>query len=301
MVVEKSRKTRPVAVGERHVLGMRRQVAAAQFLLQFHAHLARGRPPLLAFAPHLLQGPHAAFVARPPGLDALADPGFLLGQLLVEQGVLLLLGGQRRFLAFQKRVVIARPVEQLAAVELQDPAGQLAEEHAVVGHEHQRGVPAVQELLQPVDGVDVQMVGRLVQQQQIGLARPARGPAARGVSSRTTASRTGAPRPVPCATGCAPRAARRARPVPVRRRPAAGRRRPLRDAARGGLAAPPAGAGPRGRRGEQHLAVVRLDLAAQDPQQRRLAGAVASQQPDALAALDLAADDPAAAARGSGC
>jgi len=43
-------------------------------------------------------------------------------------------------------------------------------------------------------------------------------------------------------------------------------------------------------RRESDLAVIRLELAAQDSQQGRLASSVASQQADALAALDLTAD-----------
>ena len=39
--------------------------------------------------------PDPALVAGPPGLDALADPDLLLGQLLVEEGVLALLGREQ--------------------------------------------------------------------------------------------------------------------------------------------------------------------------------------------------------------
>ena len=42
--------------------------------------------------------------------------------------------------------------------------------------------------------------------------------------------------------------------------------------------------------GTFHLAVVGVDLAADDLQQRRFAGAVAAQQPDPLAAADLQID-----------
>ena len=62
---------------------------------------------------------------------------------------------------------------QPAAVELDDPRGQLAQEDAVVRHEQQRAAVAQQELFQPGDGVDVEVVGRLVQQQDVGVAHQA--------------------------------------------------------------------------------------------------------------------------------
>ena len=125
--------------------------------------------PLAPLDPQLLERPHAAFVARAAGLDPLANPDFFLGQLLVEQRVLLFLGRQRRFLAHQERRVVARPVEQPAAVDLENPRGQRLQERAVVRHEQQRRRPAAQEIFQPADRVDVEMVRRLVEQQHVRL------------------------------------------------------------------------------------------------------------------------------------
>ena len=123
----------------------------------------------------LLQRPHAALVPRAPGLDALADPDLLLGQLLVELGGLGGFGRQDRLFARGEGVVVAHPVDQPAAVELDDPRGQLAEEDAVVRHEDQRAAIAQQKILQPGDGVDVQVVGRLVQEQDVRVAHQAAG------------------------------------------------------------------------------------------------------------------------------
>jgi hypothetical protein len=44
------------------------------------------------------------------------------------------------------------------------------EEVAVVGDGDERPVVLAQELLQPADGVDVQVVGRLVEEQGLGVA-----------------------------------------------------------------------------------------------------------------------------------
>ena len=137
--------------------------------MQFHAYPAGIGLSLLTLATHALEGSHASFIARATRLDPLPNPGFLLGESLVEQRVLLLFGGKGGFFSFQKRVVVARPVEQPAAVQFHDAVGQFAKEHAIVRHEHQRRIPGGKELLQPLDGVDVQVIGWLVQQQQIGL------------------------------------------------------------------------------------------------------------------------------------
>ena len=83
-------------------------------------------------------------------------------------------GLERRLLSFEERVVVARPVEQLPPVDLDDPRGQPAQQHAVVRDEQQRLAHPEQIALQPGDRVDVQMVRRLIQQEQIGFAHQRR-------------------------------------------------------------------------------------------------------------------------------
>ncbi len=131
------------------------------------AHLPASRR---ALGPHRLQRLHTAFVSRPPRLDALAQPHFFLGELPVE--LLLQDGfiGERRLLPPQVRGVVAGPGRQLTAIELDDPRRETLEERAVVRHEHHRAAIVREEAFQPGDGVDVQMVRRLVEQQQVRLA-----------------------------------------------------------------------------------------------------------------------------------
>ena len=57
------------------------------------------------------------------------------------------------------------------AIELEDAGGQPVEHVAVVGHEDQPAAEAGEALLEPGDGVHVEVVGRLVQDQQVALAR----------------------------------------------------------------------------------------------------------------------------------
>ena len=57
---------------------------------------------------------------------------------------------------------------QLAAVELDDARGHRIEKGAVVRDQEQRTAKVVEQVLQPEDGVEVEMVGRLVEQQHLG-------------------------------------------------------------------------------------------------------------------------------------
>jgi hypothetical protein len=60
-----------------------------------------------------------------------------LGQLLVEEVGLAGLGRQEFLLAPEEGGIVAGPVEEVPAVELDDPGGQPAQEHPVVGDEDQ--------------------------------------------------------------------------------------------------------------------------------------------------------------------
>ena len=56
-----------------------------------------------------------------------------------------------------------------SAVELEDPLGDVVEEVAVVGDGDHRARVLVEEALEPLDGLGVEVVGRLVEQQQVGV------------------------------------------------------------------------------------------------------------------------------------
>ena len=61
------------------------------------------------------------------------------------------------------------PVRDPAPVELQDAGRQALQEASIVGDEEQGPGEVLEEALEPINGVDVQMVGGLVQQQQVRL------------------------------------------------------------------------------------------------------------------------------------
>ena len=150
--------------------GLDDELSAALGCGQFHAHAALPLAPPTPFLAHGLQCPHAPLVARAPRLDALPDPGLLARQVLVELGVGAGLGFQFVGLAPQVVGVVSRVAAQAATVEFDDARGEAVDEAAVVGDEQQGAGPVEQEVLQPFDGGDVEVVGGFVEQQQVRLA-----------------------------------------------------------------------------------------------------------------------------------
>ena len=91
-----------------------------------------------------------------PELVELLGRGALGGELVGAQA---LVGGE-----------IARKRSQHAAVELDDAGDHRVEKEAVVGDDDRRR-HALEQLFEQLDAGDIEMVGRLVEQQQIGLQR----------------------------------------------------------------------------------------------------------------------------------
>ena len=159
----------PVAVAEADPFGLDHQGARPLGLLGLHPRGALPLAPLLVGLAHRLEGADPPLVAGAAGLDALADPRLLLGQLLVEEVPLAGLGREQLLAPLQEGGVVARPVGEAAAIELDDPGGQPFQEDPVVGDEDDRAAVAQQERLQPADRLDVEVVGRLVQEQDVGI------------------------------------------------------------------------------------------------------------------------------------
>ena len=104
-------------------------------------------------------------------LGVLARPFQLFLQGLGARVFVLLLLLQARLLLLQPVAVVALVGNAGAAVEFQNPLGRVVQEVAVVGDGHHGAGEALQELLQPVHRFGVQVVGRLVEQQHVGLGQ----------------------------------------------------------------------------------------------------------------------------------
>ena len=222
----------------------------------------------------------------------------LVDLLLLREPLLLLLEPAR---------VVALPRDAAAAVELEDPARDVVEEVAVVGHGDDGAVVLLQVPLEPRHGFRVEVVGGLVEQQQVGLARATGGTARRGAARRreslvTSASAGGQPQRVhrdlelaveipavdvrrscpaaPTARRAACRSRRRARPSRCRP-PRSGRGGPscaatpsvtLPSTSLVGSSCGSCGRKPTENPGvTRHFAAVAVVLAGDDPQQRGLA------------------------------
>jgi len=163
----------PVPVPE--APGAARAVAPAQafpvspFAPQVAPYQPQPFPPLPPLLAHPLQRAHPPLVPGGSRLHAPADPRLFLREPLVETRPLRAFGRKVRLPALEVRVVIARPVAQPPAVELHDPRRQLPEEHPVVRDEEKRPRFPEQKGLEPGDAVDVQVVGGLVEEEDVRL------------------------------------------------------------------------------------------------------------------------------------
>ena len=124
---------------------------------------------LLLLAEHLLVSVQTSLTLSLTSLRSHVRPFKLALQRLAALRSLLLLLHHSRSLLLQPRRVVAVPRYALAAVELKNPFAHIVEEVAVVSNGDNRSLILLQVLLQPVDALSVQVVGRLVEQQHVRL------------------------------------------------------------------------------------------------------------------------------------
>ena len=117
---------------------------------------------------HAVVGGQTGFALGVACLGGHAHPFQLALEGLAAFALLLLLHGQPLGLLVQPAAVVALPGDALATVQLQNPACHVVEEIAVVRDGDDGTFILAQVLLQPVDALSVEMVGRLVEQQYVG-------------------------------------------------------------------------------------------------------------------------------------
>ena len=151
-----------------HALELGHQAATARPAVHIQPHLPDGGAALGVLGAQHLQAFDARLGAGAPRLDAFADPLLLLRQQLVGAGVeQRLLCQALRFEALKGAVGAVVAVQQ-AAVELHRARADAVQKVAVVADEQQGATKIAQQLGQPADGVEVEVVGGFVEQQQIG-------------------------------------------------------------------------------------------------------------------------------------
>ena len=151
------------------VLKFGHDLAAGRTRVELQPDLPELLTALRTLLPQGLQPRHAGHAAGTPRLHAFSDPHLFLRQQFVGAGVGQGLGIQFPLACLFKGRVRTGVAAQHAAVELDDAAGHGVDEGAVVGDEDQRATPILQQVLQPLDGVQVEVVGGLVEQEHIGL------------------------------------------------------------------------------------------------------------------------------------
>ena len=124
---------------------------------------------LLRLGRHLLVALEPCLALGLPRLGVGAHPLQLVLEPLLALDVLLPLDLEARRLGLQVGGVVALVRVGPTPVQLQDPLRDVVEEVPVVGDGDDRARVLGQVLLQPLDGLGVQMVGRLVEQEQVRL------------------------------------------------------------------------------------------------------------------------------------
>ena len=161
----------PLAIGLGHVLGFDHGFRSYIVLGQRELRSAGGAEHRGALRPHLVQLGKAPLIAAAPSRDTALQPM----RLDLELGVELL--GSARFLIIDALRPGLETAEtdlgpaQLATVEPNAAASQSSEEGPVVADDDESPGVALQPILQPFDRAEVEMVGRLVQQQDVGVLR----------------------------------------------------------------------------------------------------------------------------------
>src|SRR3954451_16392648 len=150
---------------------------------------------LAALRDQRIIGLQAGLALGLPGARALAHPFEFALQRAPPRLLLFSLLRQAGLFLFEPARVVALERDAVAAIEFEDPAGDLVEEIAVVRHGDDGAGIILQKALQPRDRLGVEMVGRLVEQQEVralqqqAAQRDAAALAARQIGDRRVARR----------------------------------------------------------------------------------------------------------------
>ena len=177
----------PVAVALAEVVGLDHLVAETRTGRDRDLELRVAPLGRLGLRDQLVERVDARLALGLAGARRHADPLELAGERAPAGLVDLLLLREPLVLLLEPARVVALPRNAVAAVELEDPARDVVEEVAVVGDRDDGAVVLVQVALEPRDRLGVEVVGGLVEQQQVGLREQQAGTARPGGAHRPTA------------------------------------------------------------------------------------------------------------------
>src|ERR1035438_4045037 len=118
---------------------------------------------------HRLVGRDARLRLHATGHGRLADPLELPGHRLLAAVLGALLDGEPHLLLLEPGGIVALPRDAVAAVELEDPLRYVVEKVPIMGDGDHRPLVAREVLLEPLDALGVEVVGRLVEEKHRGL------------------------------------------------------------------------------------------------------------------------------------
>ena len=93
----------------------------------------------------------------------MANPRLLLGQLAIEFTIRQTLGRQRRRAPLKELRVVTWPAAQLAAIYLDDTGSQALKKSPIMGNKQHSTRKTREAFLQPRDGLEIQVISRLVE------------------------------------------------------------------------------------------------------------------------------------------
>ena len=152
-----------------HVGEFGNQLATGGAAVDVHIDAADHFAAGFAAGAQIVQAHDAGGGAGAAGFHAFADPHLFLRQQLVGAGVDHRLLGQLFFSLQQIGGKVAWVGQELAPVQLHNAGGHVVQKRAVVGDGDDAALEVDQQTLQPLDRVQVQVVGRLVEQQHLRL------------------------------------------------------------------------------------------------------------------------------------
>ena len=154
---------RPVRPSEAEPLGCDHAPPRAPGLLHGDACVPRAFSSRLSLDAQSLERSNSPFIAGSTRLDPLADPSFLLRELLIELAPGFGFGVQVSLFEHLVAVEITGITCELASVEIENARGDGAQEGAIVCHEENGPEEPLEQALEPLDRDHVEVIGRLIE------------------------------------------------------------------------------------------------------------------------------------------
>ena len=158
---------RTCAIRLADVFQLSHQLATAITAFQLQADLSHALAARLTLGTQLIQALHTKHRPRAPRFHAFANPDLFLLEQFVGTRIGQCFFVQQRFLARLILAEIARKTHQLAAIQFDDAGADAIQETTIMGDKQQGHARFDQQRFQPLNGGDIEVIGRLIEQQHV--------------------------------------------------------------------------------------------------------------------------------------